>query len=200
MKSLEARISGLAGTSCLGEGRQQYRGLRGAFTQHLKKAVQKSLQASGEFCLLVAKDRSVQRAMLWRDRAVQNRKPSAIAFRSWRGFACSNPNPIGGSVPPASAASAFVGHAIGGFADQPDFADSFSCSDFGIRTIRNARFQKVRNSERRFYLLIPLFVRNVVCKANFSPRQMNKFLKEPKQYTVMLHARHLCVLETSNTQ
>jgi hypothetical protein len=175
MKSPQKRISGLAGTSCSGKGRQQYRGLCRSFTQHQKKAVQNSLQASGEFCLLGAKDRSVQRAMLWRDRAVQNRKPSAIAFRFWQESVGSNPNPSGGSVPPASAASTSVGHAIGGFADQPDFADFSSCSDFGTGTIGNARFLKVRNSERRFYLLIPLFVRNVVCKANFSPRQMNNF-------------------------
>jgi hypothetical protein len=36
--------------------------------------------------------------------------------------------------------------------------------------------------------------------ANFSPRQMNKFLKEPKQYTAMSHARHLRASETNNTQ
>jgi len=167
MKSLQVRIPGLAGTSCLGEGRQQYRGLRRAFTQHLKKAVQKSLQASGEFCLLGAKDRSVQRAMLLRDRAVQNRKPSVIAFRFWRGSVGSNPNPTGGSVPPASAASAFVGHAIGGFAGQPDFADFSSCSDFGTGTIGNARFLKVRNSELRFCLHPANFFQNVTSTPTF---------------------------------
>ena len=167
MKSPQKRISGLAGTSCLGKGRRQYRGLRCAFTQHPKKAVQKNLQASGEFCLLRAKDRSVQRAMLWRDRAVQNRKPSAIAFRFWRESAGSNPNPTGGSVPPASAASAFVGHAIGGFAGQPDFAGFSSCSDFGTGTIGNARFLKVRNSELRFYLQPAIFFQNVASTPTF---------------------------------
>jgi len=166
MKSLEKRISDLPGTSCVG-GRQQYRGFRRAFTQHLKKAVQKSLQASGEFCLLEAKDRSVQRAMLWRGRAVQNRKPSAIAFRFWRGSVGSNPNPTGGSVPPASAASAFVGHAIGGFAGQPNFADFSSCSDFGTGTIGNARFLKVRNSELRFCLHPAKFFQNVTSTPTF---------------------------------
>src|SRR5882724_8072214 len=105
--------------------------------------------------------------MLWQDRAVQNRKPSVIAFQFWRAFVGSNPIPTVGSVPPASVASIFAGHAVGGFATQQDFADSFSCSDFGTRTIRNARFQKVRNSELRFPLLIPVFIWNVACKANF---------------------------------
>lgn len=167
MKSLEAIISGLAGTSCLGEGRQQYRGLRRAFTQHLKKVVQKSLQASGGFCLLGAKDRSVQRAMLWRGRAVQNRKPSAVAFRFWRVSVCSNPTPIGGSVPPASAASASAGHAIGEFAGRPDFADFSSCSDFGTGTIGNAGFLKVRNSELRFCLHPAIFFQNVTSTPTF---------------------------------
>jgi hypothetical protein len=70
-------------------------------------------------------------------------------------------------VPPTSAASAFVGHAIGGFAGQPDFADFSSCSGFGTRTIGNARFLKVRNSEPHFYLQPAIFFQNVTSTPTF---------------------------------
>ncbi len=138
----------------------------GIFIRPLTRAVQKSLQAFAEFCLWQAKAHAVRPATLWQGKVVQNRKPNEIAPQFWRVSAGLNPIPIDGSEPPASAASAFAGHATGGFAAQPDFADS-SYSGFRNETIGNVLFLKVRNSERRFPLLALAFSARVVTETAF---------------------------------
>jgi hypothetical protein len=163
------------------------------------KAGQRNLRAFVEFYLLGAKDHSVRPATLWQCKAIQNQKPIAVAFRFWQEFVGSNPNPIGGSAPPASAVSAFAGHATGGFVARPDFADFSSCSDFGTKTIGNTRFQKVRNSERRFCLLISVFVQNFGSMTIFLHAKC-KILKEIEEYTVLLHDSLSRALEINHTE
>ena len=143
-------------------------GAKEIFTRPPKKAFQKNLQAFAGFCLWMAKVRLAQPSTLWQDRAVQNQKPTAIAFQFLRGFVGSNPIPTGGNAPPASVASAFAGHATGEFAARPDFADSSSCSHFRTGTVGGMRLPKVRNSERRFSLPALALSGRVVTEAAFS--------------------------------
>ena len=67
---------------------------------------------------------------------------------------------------------------------------------------RNDRKRAIsKGSEfRTSFLLAPCkFFSERHFNANFSPRQMNKLLKESKQSAGMLHARHLCASKTNNT-
>jgi len=123
-----------------------------AFIQCPAKAARKNLRATGEFCLWTAKAQWVRPATLWRGRAIQNQKPNEVAFRFWQGSVGSNPNPNGGNAPPASVASALVGHASAGFAARPDFGDFSSCSGFRTGTLGHQGLSKVRNSELVFRL------------------------------------------------
>jgi len=124
------------------------RTMRKGFILFPRKAYRRNLQASEGFYLWLATNHLVRPAKLWQGRVIQNRTPTATAFRFLPAFRGLNPIPNDGNGPLTSAASIVVGHAGDGFAAPPDFGDCISCSGIGTQRMGEWRFTKVRNSER----------------------------------------------------